>query len=155
MTVFWKYTELNAILSMCRILRIALYFFEPAVKLKSLKKVANIEVMISAYPLTAENEGLEQSFAICLAASQNIHSLLSKYCFCFAESNISSLPRTEMSSSKLLKWSRTMQAESTCKKWIENEVLNRWFWLQLMCCITSCSADQFTKWNNVKWETVR
>ena len=59
MTVLWQYTELNAILSMCRVLRITLYFFEPAVKLKFLKKVADTEVMISAYPLIAENKGLE------------------------------------------------------------------------------------------------
>ena len=64
-------------------------------ELKFLENVADAGVVIAAHPLAADNEGLGQSFAIYLAASQNMHSLLSKHCFCSAGSNLPFLPRTE------------------------------------------------------------
>ena len=90
-----QHTKLNAILSMCEVLRIALYFFEFAVESKSLEEVADAEIVVAAYPLAAEDEGLVQSLAMCPATLQNMHSLLSKCHFCSARSNLPSLPRTE------------------------------------------------------------
>ena len=80
---------------MCEVLRIALYFFEFAVESKSLEEVADAEIVVAAYPLAAEDEGLVQSLAMCPATLQNMHSLLSKCHFCSARSNLPSLPRTE------------------------------------------------------------
>ena len=88
-----QYTELNAILSICKVLMIALYFFKFTVKSKSLEKVEGIEDVVADHPLTAEDEGLVQFLAICLAAPQNMHSL--RYHFCFIKSNLLSLPRTK------------------------------------------------------------
>ena len=95
MTLLGQHTKLNAILSMCGVLRIALYFFEFVVESESLEGVTGAEVVVAARPLAAEDEGLVQSLAMCPAASQNIHSLLSKHRFHSAESNLPSLPRTE------------------------------------------------------------
>ena len=57
MTLLGQHTKLNAILSMCEVLRIALYFFEFAVELESLERVAGVEVIVAAHPLAAEDEG--------------------------------------------------------------------------------------------------
>ena len=62
---------------------------------ESLEEVAGVEVMATDRPLAAEDEGFVQSLAICLAAPQNMHSLLSKRRFHSAGSNLPSLPRTE------------------------------------------------------------
>ena len=80
---------------MCRVLRIALYFFKFAVELKFLEEVAGAEVIVAARPLAVEDDGFVQFLAICLAAPQNMHSLLSKRRFHSAGSNLPSLPRTE------------------------------------------------------------
>ena len=62
---------------------------------KSLEEVADAEIVVAAYPLAAEDEGLVQSLAMCPATLQNMHSLLSKHRFHSAGSNLPSLPRTE------------------------------------------------------------
>ena len=64
-------------------------------KSESLERVADVEIIVADYSLAAKEEGLEQSFAMCPAAPQKIHSLLSRCYFCSARSNLSSLPRTE------------------------------------------------------------
>ena len=60
-----------------------------------LEEVAGIKVIVADHSLIAKDEGFVQSLAMCSAASQNMHSLLSKCRFHSAESNLSSLPRTE------------------------------------------------------------
>ena len=95
MILLGQHIELNAILSMCRVLRIALYFFEFTVEPKSLEGVTGAEIIVTDHPLAAEDKGLMQFLAMYLAAPQNIHSLLSKHHFRSAESNLPSLPRTE------------------------------------------------------------
>ena len=94
-TLLGQHTELNAILSMCRVLRIAVYFFKFAVEPKSLEGVAGVEIMVVAHSLAAEDKGFMQFLAIYPAAPQNMHSLLSKHRFHSAGSNLPSLPRTE------------------------------------------------------------
>ena len=90
-----QHTELNAILSICRVLRIAFYFFEFAVEPKFLERVTGAEIIVADHPLAAKDEDLVQSLAMCPAAPQNIHSLLFKHYFHSARSNLPSLPRTE------------------------------------------------------------
>ena len=62
---------------------------------ESLEGVAGAEVVVAAHPLAAEDEGFVQFLAICLAAPQNMHSLLSKHRFHSAGSNLPSLPSTK------------------------------------------------------------
>ena len=95
MILLGQHTKLNTILSMCRVLRIALYFFKFAVEPKSLEGVTGAEVIVTNYPLAVKDEGLVQFLAMYPAAPQNIHSLLSKHRFRSAGSNLLSLPRTE------------------------------------------------------------
>ena len=87
MTLLGQHTELNAILSMCGVLRIALYFFEFVMEPKSLEGVAGAEVMVADCPLAAKDEGFVQSLAMCPVAPQNMHSLLFKHRFYSARSN--------------------------------------------------------------------
>ena len=88
MILLGQHTELNVILSMCRVLRFTLYFFKFTVEPKSLERSAGIEIVVAACPLAAKDKGLMQFLAMCLVASQNMHSLLFKYCFHFTESNL-------------------------------------------------------------------
>ena len=62
---------------------------------ESLEGVTDVEVMVADHPLAAEDEGFVQSLAMYSVALQNMHSLLSKYHFCSAGSNLPSLPRTK------------------------------------------------------------
>ena len=94
LTLFGQHTELNIILSMCEVLRIAFYFFKFTVESKFLERVVDVEITVADHPLVAKDKDLVQSLAICLAASQNMHSLLSRYCFHSIRSNLLSLPRT-------------------------------------------------------------
>ena len=91
-----QYTKLNAILSMCEVLRIALYFFKFAVEPESLEGVAGVKIIVTDRPLAAKDEGFVQSLAIYPVTLQNMHSLLFKHHFYSARSNLLSLPRTEM-----------------------------------------------------------
>ena len=95
LTLFWQHTKLNAILSMCKVLKIALYFFEFTMQPKSLESMTGIGIVMAAHPLAAKDEGLMQSLAMCPVAPQNMHSLLSKHCFHSTGSNLTSLPRTD------------------------------------------------------------
>ena len=95
MILLGQYTKLNAILSMCKVLRITLYFFEFAVEPESLEEVAGVKIMVADCPLAAKDKGFVQSLAMCPVASQNMHSLLFKHRFYSAGSNLLSLPRTK------------------------------------------------------------
>ena len=66
--LFGQHTELNAILSMCRVLRIALYFFEFTVESKSLEGVTGAEIIVTDHSLAAEDKGLVQFLAMYPAA---------------------------------------------------------------------------------------
>ena len=95
MILLGQYTKLNAILSMCKVLRITLYFFEFAVEPESLEEVAGVKIMVADCPLAAKVKGFVQSLAIYPVTLQNMHSLLSKHRFYSVRSNLPSLPRTE------------------------------------------------------------
>ena len=76
---FRGYTvEYNAILSLCRTLRIAFYFFE---SLEGLE-LEGVSVLVDlAYAFDAEDPGLLQSLAMCPAPLQNIQRLFTNWCF--------------------------------------------------------------------------
>ena len=62
---------------------------------KSLERVADAEVIVADHPLAIKDKGFVQSLTMCLAALQNMHSLLFKHRFHSARSNLPSLPRTK------------------------------------------------------------
>ena len=95
MILLGQHIKLNTILSMCRVLRITLYFFKFTVEPKSLERVADAEVIVADHPLAIKDKGFVQSLTMCLAALQNMHSLLFKHRFHSARSNLPSLPRTK------------------------------------------------------------
>lgn len=58
--------KLNVILSVCGVLRIALYFCEFVVKSEFLEGITDAKVIEVAHLLAVEDKGLGQSFAMCL-----------------------------------------------------------------------------------------
>ena len=95
MTLLGQHTKLNAILSVCRVLRIAYYFFEFPEDLEVLagfEKGATV-VAVEAHPFAAEDNGLGHSLAICPTFLQNMQSFKSKHCFRSTGVSLPSLPR--------------------------------------------------------------
>ena len=88
-------TELNATLSVCRVLRIAYYFFEfleDPEALAGFEKGAAV-VVVEAHPFAAEDDGLGHFLAICPMFLQNMQSFKSKHHFHSARVSLLSLPR--------------------------------------------------------------